>query len=92
MPLSRGSDRAAARPKAAPYYERLDAIEGGFELTHAGGQVIGSVRAYDDREDEETGIHVQFRNSRGKTSVFHFADEEEFQDFVEAIAAIQDAL
>jgi hypothetical protein len=102
MGLTRGSGQRSSRNAGlAPYYERLEPLDGGYEITRESAvdddgmvevRVVGRIRVFDDREEGGTGIHVQFSQGRGKTAVFHLEDETGIDDCLQALAAAKIAL
>lgn len=88
MALTTGSAATAARPTLEPYYARLTEIDGGYHLANDGGRPIGRIRVYDDRQDGETGIHVQVTQGHrgGKVAVLHFDSLEGYDELIEALS------
>ena len=97
MAISTGSNAANSGSRSsnlAPYYERVEPIDGGYNLARAYGAPMGQIRVFDDRA--ETGvIHCQFSTGRGKwtkVSTFRAETVEEFGDLIEALSLAQKQL
>src|SRR5437763_5065067 len=94
MALSTGNTNtngSTRNTNLAPYWERLEAIDGGYNLTRADGSPMGQIKVYDDRA--ECGvICCQFSTGRGKftkVSTFRAESAEDFGDLIEALSLAQ---